>query len=585
MKRFLLLLVLAVAAVFLLLFAFRRNATAGGSEVTSVLPSDTALFLHVPDMAKNREDWHQTELYALYREPAVQEFLRKPKSGISQKGQITEIWRDVGTLRMRDLFVATNTFDSLRLVAGFEFRCEKQQAESIIENWKSKIAARAPGTQRTTIVYEKHSLDVIKGNTPSASTFVGNRFFTASNVEDLKALLDRIDHRTKTPALDSDENYRTAMKQMPADYAWMFYLQPRQFAQKLAALRAQDGRRTTADQQTILERIQSFSHAMTFQGAKIKDIDFAAMPRLVDAKLTRGPLAIASADTFLYFASLLNLEQQIEWIQRGSGGNPATPVLQQITTALATAGVTEDDWKTAFSNELSLVTDWPANTRIPTGVATLALRDSTRANKIVNAITAASGWQSATRNNAQYYTAPTKANLLAISPTVAVTDRLIVFGLDPGSVDRAIQPADVQRLAATDKFEAAARLVPEPQQMFVYLDLATLYARLDSALRPILQMSAAFIPTLNKEMDIGKLPEPQVVTRHLSPVVASQSYIGSGYRSESVGTITVTQTAGVAAMAWAGTMAFKSHLGTTLFNFPQSSATPSPTINKPSPTP
>ena len=119
-------------------------------------------------------------------------------------------------------------------------------------------------------------------SSPSPRPIAGHQFFAAATVEDLKALLDRVDGRTKTPALDSDANFRAAMKQMPADYAWMFYLQPKPLAQKLATLRAQSGRSLPPDQQTMIERIQSFSHAMVFEGGKIRDIGFAAMPRVVE---------------------------------------------------------------------------------------------------------------------------------------------------------------------------------------------------------------------------------------------------------------------------------------------------------------
>src|SRR5256885_5816112 len=79
--------------------------------------------------------------------------------------------------------------------------------------------------------------------------------------------------------------------------------------------------------------------------------------------------------------------------------------------------------------------------------------------------------------------------------------------------------------------------------MFAYIDLATLYSRLDTTLRPILQMSAAFIPSLSERLDPNKLPPTEVITKHLSPVAASQSYVDGGYRSESAGTITIGQAA------------------------------------------
>jgi hypothetical protein len=587
MKRFLLVLLIGIIVLLSLVFVVRQHRIPAHSAAPALLPPDTALFLQIPDAMKNREAWHQTDLYALYRELTVQEFLSKPMGRMSKQGGLVNAWSEAGTLRMRDVFLATNTFDTLRFVGGFEFRCDQKEANSVIEKWKSRLMAKAPGVQRTTIQYEKHSLDVITAGVMVASSFVENRFLVASNVDDLKTMLDRIDHRIKTPALDSDENFRAAIKEMPADYGWMFYLQPKQFAQKLAALRAQNGRVLPPDQQTILERVQSFSHAMIFEGKRIRDVEFAAMPRLVDGKLTRDTLSIASADTFLYIATLLNLQQQIDSAQQ-SGANAATaPVLRQITEALTAAGITQDDWKKAFGEEISALADWPAKLRLPTAVATLAVRDSARARKIIRALADASGWQSAVVDNVQYFSAPPGGSGLAISPTVAVAERMVVFGIDPASVRRgATQQPSGSLLTTSTSFKVAAGAVPEPQQTFVYLDLATLYSRLDATLRPILQMTAAFMPGFAERVDATKLPPVEVVTRHLSPVVAAQSYVGGGYRSESVGSITISQTIGVAAAAWIGTIALKNETGTILQGLaPSSSATPSRPSLSPSPSP
>jgi hypothetical protein len=352
-------------------------------------------------------------------------------------------------------------------------------------------------------------------------------------------------------------------------------------------LRAQNGRVLPPNQQTTLEQIQSFSHAMIFEGKKIRDVEFVAMPRLFDGSLTRETLSIASADTFLYLASLLNLQQQIDWARQSSVNAATAPIPQQIGAALNAAGLTQDDWKKAFGDEISVLANWAANVRIPTAVATLAVRDSTRARKIVRAVADSSGWQSTTVDNVQYFSASPGASALTISPSLAVTERMVIFGLDPASVRRATaQNPSASPLTASTGFKAAAKGVPEPQQTFVYLDLATLYSRLDTTLRPILQMTAAFVPGFAERVDAAKLPPVEVVTRHLSSVVATQSYVSGGYRSESVGTITIGQTIGLAAAAWIGTLALKNETGTVLEGFaPSASATPSRPSLSPSPTP
>ena len=320
---------------------------------------------------------------------------------------------------------------------------------------------------------------------------------------------------------------------------------------------------------------------MVFDGQKIREVDFAAMPRMFDAKLTRDTLSIASPDTFLYLATIINL-QQLDWNQML--GNAATgPAVAQIQ-ALAQADITPDDWKAAFGDEVSLIADWPASARIPGVVATLTVRDSSRAKKIVNALAASSGWQSTVRNNVQYFIAPIGGSALAINPTVAVSDHLLVIGGDLARVERAmLPPANGAGLDRSPGFRSAAKLVSAPQQMFAYIDLGALYSRLDATLRPILQMSAAFVPSMTEHVDPAKLPPVEVVTRHLSPVVAAQSYIGTGYRSESVGPITIGQTVGVAAVAWISTTVWKNKTGVTLT--PPAATSSSPAMPNPVPTP
>src|SRR5437899_1873660 len=478
MKRFLLVILLGAIAALTAYYIVQQHPAALPSTIANLLPADTALFIHMPDAEKNRDAWHRTDLYQLCREPAVQDFLQKPKSRLPEKGPMKEAWHDLASLRMRNAFLATNNFDSLRVVGGFEFRCSDKEAESVIERWKSRLATKAPGTQRSSADYEKHHIDIFSsGQHTFASTITGHQFFAAATVEDLEALLDRVDGRTKTPALDSDPNFRAAMKQMPANYAWMFYLQPKQLAQKLATLRAQSGRALRSDQQTMLERIQSFSHAMVFDGGKIRDIGFAAMPRLAETKLQRTTLTLAPADTLLYCAFIANMQQQFEWVLKPAGAGSMAAPLQLISNALSSAGVTKEDWKAAFGDEVSVMAAWPANAKLPNAVLTVAVRDSARARKIAGAIASSSGWQKSSRNNAEYYRAPTSGVLAAVSPTLAVSDRLLAVGLDVASVDRVvIQAPPGNGLSASENFRAASKLVPEAQQMFAYIDLAALFS-------------------------------------------------------------------------------------------------------------
>src|SRR5205814_8821970 len=236
--------------------------------------------------------------------------------------------------------------------------------------------------------------------------------------------------------------------------------------------------------------------------------------------------------------------------------------------------------KAAFGDEVSVMAAWPTNAKLPNAVLTVAVRDSARARKIAGAIASSSGWQRSSRNNAKYYSTPTSGVLVAVNPTLAVSDRLLVLGMDAASVDRVVTQAPPGNgLSGSENFRAASKLVPEPQQMFAYIDLAGLYSRLDATLRPILQMSAAFVPSLSERLDPNKLPPTDVITKHLSPVVASQSYIDGGYRSESAGPITIGQAAIAAGATYAGVTIFQhQQKGPSPFLAAPAPPTPSPAI-------
>jgi hypothetical protein len=67
----------------------------------------------------------------------------------------------------------------------------------------------------------------------------------------------------------------------------------------------------------------------------------------------------------------------------------------------------------------------------------------------------------------------------------------------------------------------------------------------------MLLMSAAFMPSISDYVDVGKLPAPEIVTKHLSPIVSSQWYDGDGYVTESTGPVTLDLGLGLPAIAWA----------------------------------
>jgi hypothetical protein len=163
----------------------------------------------------------------------------------------------------------------------------------------------------------------------------------------------------------------------------------------------------------------------------------------------------------------------------------------------------------------------------------------------------------------------------------------MIAGFNPVSVEEAVKRSTgtSSELADSKTFQDAARLVPSPTNFFAYVDTALLYSRLDASLRPMFLMAAAFMPTVTDHVDLSKLPSPEVITKHLSPIVSSQRYERDGYVAESVGPVTLDQSIiGLAIIGGFGA-AVRQKAASSLTGWSVSPiATPSPTVN-PSSTP
>jgi hypothetical protein len=177
---------------------------------------------------------------------------------------------------------------------------------------------------------------------------------------------------------------------------------------------------------------------------------------------------------------------------------------------------------------------------------TLPVTDAAKARQIVETLLRAEedgSWTATEKDGVRYFSKQSAASFIAITPTIALSDRILIAGLDPTSVEEAIKRArgSSSELADSQTYKGAARLLPAPTNFFAYIDTAQLYSRLDASLRPMLLMAAAFVPAVAGSIDPTKLPPPEVITKHLSPIVSSQRYDRDGYMAESIGPITLDQ--------------------------------------------
>src|SRR5450432_1109655 len=222
MKKLLLVIVFAAAAAGGIWLAKHGGSIRTSSAaVSALLPKETLALFYVPDVNDTRAKFHETDIYKLWHEPAVQDFLRKPLTKLPQNDAFHQKLAEIEPLEIKDVFFAITSWEKKqsKMLAGFRFRGSEDKAEKIIGQWRGGMHLDAPPAQHQTVDYEGHHIEVsTEGEFTIATVYDGNWFFAGNDVGALKALLDRADGRVKDSAstLGGDENFIAASKHLPS---------------------------------------------------------------------------------------------------------------------------------------------------------------------------------------------------------------------------------------------------------------------------------------------------------------------------------------------------------------------------------
>src|SRR5439155_16927992 len=101
----------------------------------------------------------------------------------------------------------------------------------------------------------------------------------------------------------------------------------------------------------------------------------------------------------------------------------------KLFQALAESGITADDWKAAFGLELASLADWPSSAHWPSLLLTLPVVDAAKAGKITDALVRAdegATWTQTDKAGGHYVSKQSAASFVAITPTIALADRILV---------------------------------------------------------------------------------------------------------------------------------------------------------------
>src|SRR5262249_3814763 len=106
MKRILFVLIALAGAAFAGWYYWQFSQRISSAPVAALLPRETIFVAQIPDFNRARAEWEQCDIYQLFREPAVQDFLRKPLGNVQKTDAVAQTLREIEQLAPKNAFVA-----------------------------------------------------------------------------------------------------------------------------------------------------------------------------------------------------------------------------------------------------------------------------------------------------------------------------------------------------------------------------------------------------------------------------------------------------------------------------------------------
>src|SRR5215210_5773513 len=119
-----------IIAIGFALYIHRRLALV---DVAELLPGDTVMLIHLPDVPRSRERWEKTALAKIASEPEISAFLERPKSKVPHLGGFQSRVNRILATEPREGFLAVTSLEGAhnipKVVAGFSYAGKREDVE------------------------------------------------------------------------------------------------------------------------------------------------------------------------------------------------------------------------------------------------------------------------------------------------------------------------------------------------------------------------------------------------------------------------------------------------------------------------
>jgi hypothetical protein len=544
---------LVIAALAATAAFFIHRATPGRhARAIELVPAETIVFAHLPDIRGSADRFATTELYKLGQEPEVKAFLDRPRTKAPQSSELTVQLARIDRVDPREAFIAVTSFNGStpQMIGGFSFHGSQKAVHELIDPARAALQKTHPASKIDIINYGGAEIELLTDKDFTvAQTIQKDWCFLATDLALLQRTIDRLaGKKVDGESLGKSALFRDATAKLPAAREAVFYAELSDLTRRLADLMAATGQ-PVAKEIENLKKFRAIAAATSIDAGKFRDTVFVLAPGSTpEPPLARHSLALTSAETLLYYSGALPAQFEIPEPTRATLALVA-PVFATLDKAIADHQLKWSDLGAAFGPELGFFVEWPQQSLQPVILLSLDVRDREKARGFVQALTAANGaapaWTHAQENGIDVYrmSQAQPQSLPIAPPSIAFSDRFLLIAANPDAAAIALRRIEAkdQGLGGTASFVNAQNAVVAPTSAYGYLNLQSLFERAYGTFRPFIAMSLAFMPSAAEYIDASKLPTTAVVSKHLGQISFSQAQTADGILVQSTGTLTFNQ--------------------------------------------
>ncbi|XHR27816.1 MAG: hypothetical protein ACFUZC_18020 [Chthoniobacteraceae bacterium] len=506
-----------------------------------LVPAEALLVAEFPNLPSSAMRWKGTALSEILSEPELRAFLSKPVAGMAPGADLPDALERLKRAQPRQAFLAVASLEENQphAVAGLEFTGDRRELEPLISQALIRAQNASPQGGIRRLHYRGYRLLTFNDRGITlVGCFAKNWYFVANDVELLKATLDRLSG-SGHPSLAKTAAYQVSQLALPPRADFRLFVQSPAPANRLLA------RFIAQPSAAQGPKFASAALATRIEGALLHDtlvIRLRGTPARVPS-LNGRTLALTTSDTLFYGAMAPQLES---WL--GSSASGANRLIPTLMAALTPTGKPDlARFQAAFGPEHALILDWPHPSPQPDLFLASEIRDAAQARRFTEALL--KRWDREDAGGVPIWTF-SLAQPALFHPAVALAGSHMVAGLSserlrPFALHAIRQPAGGQgeTLERSPVFRSSVALLARPETALAYLDAAALFERIYTSLRPAAAIWGPGIPWLSAYADFDRLPSPQAISRHLSPITLSAHQAEEGIVIDTAGPVSFVELA------------------------------------------